>query len=34
MTENQAIYRHLGWELTRWATEKGFERAYFRKAVA
>jgi GNAT superfamily N-acetyltransferase len=33
MTENQAIYRHLGWELTHWATVKGFERAYFRKAV-
>lgn len=33
MTENQAIYLRLGWELYRWATEKGFERAYFRKAV-
>lgn len=33
MTENQAIYRHLGWELYRWTTEKGFERAYFRKRV-
>ncbi|MEX2630963.1 MAG: GNAT family N-acetyltransferase [Tistlia sp.] len=34
MTENLAIYRHLGWELYRWASEKGFERAYFRKSVA
>lgn len=33
MTENQALYRHLGWELYRWTREKGFERAYFRKAV-
>ncbi len=33
MTENQAIYRHLGWELFGWTTEKGFERAYFRKKV-
>lgn len=33
MTENQAIYRHLGWELYRRAREKGFERVYFRKPV-
>lgn len=33
MVENQALYRHLGWELFAWTTEKGFERAYFRKRV-
>jgi ribosomal protein S18 acetylase RimI-like enzyme len=33
MTENRAIYRHLGYEETGQRTDAGFERVYFRKRL-
>jgi ribosomal protein S18 acetylase RimI-like enzyme len=34
MTENQALYRRLGYVETARATEKGFDRVYMAKALA
>jgi N-acetylglutamate synthase-like GNAT family acetyltransferase len=33
MTENRAIYAHLGWEETEVRSEHGYRRAYFRKRL-
>ena len=33
MTENVAMYRHLGWEETGRGTEAGYDRVFFRKPV-
>jgi hypothetical protein len=33
MTENQAIYAHLGYAEYARATEEGFERVYLRKQL-
>jgi ribosomal protein S18 acetylase RimI-like enzyme len=34
MTENRAIYAHLGWEETEVRSEHGYRRVYFRKRLA
>lgn len=34
MTENQALYRRLGYAETRRATERGFDRVYMAKILA
>jgi N-acetylglutamate synthase-like GNAT family acetyltransferase len=33
MTENRAIYTHLGWEETEVRLERGYRRVYFRKRL-
>ena len=33
MTENRAIYEHLGWEETERRVERGYARVYFRKRL-
>jgi N-acetylglutamate synthase-like GNAT family acetyltransferase len=33
MTQNRAMYAHLGWEETDRRDEQGFSRVYFRKPV-
>jgi N-acetylglutamate synthase-like GNAT family acetyltransferase len=34
MTENRAIYAHLGWEETARRAEDGFARVFFRKRIS
>jgi N-acetylglutamate synthase-like GNAT family acetyltransferase len=34
MTENRAMYAHLGWEETEVRAEHGYRRVYFRKRLA
>jgi N-acetylglutamate synthase-like GNAT family acetyltransferase len=34
MTENRAIYSHLGWEETEVRAEHGYRRVYFRKRLS
>lgn len=33
MTENRAMYAHLGWEETEVRSERGYRRVYFRKRL-
>lgn len=33
MTENRAMYAHLGWEETEVRAERGYRRVYFRKQI-
>ena len=34
MVENVALYEHLGFAVTRRATERGFDRIYMAKPIA